>query len=262
MNQPHASRTTAESPVALVTGSGRRLGNAVAHHLAARGYRLALHAHESSVEARQTADEWATAGTDAIALAADLRDELAVRRMIATARDHFGRIDALVNNAGVWFSKPLESVTADDVRLHFEINTLGTFICCQEVGLAMVGQPTGGAIVNVGDWATVRPYRNYAAYFAAKGSIPTLTRTFAVELASRNPRVRVNAVLPGPVLLPAEMSAQERQQVINATLVKHEGKPVDVAQAVLFLLENEFVTGVCLPVDGGRSVFCPMPGSP
>lgn len=246
-----------DQPVALITGAGRRLGNALARSLAQRGYRLALHAHRSAAGAEATARELTAAGTQAIALQADLRDEAAVRSMVGQCRKHFGRIDALVNNAAIWEPKPLEQVTANDVRQHFDINVLGTFLCCQEVGLAMVAQEQGGAIVNIGDWAVTRPYLNYAAYFAAKGSIPTLTRDFAVELGTRNPRVRVNAVLPGPVLLPAEMSAEERTQVIDATLVKREGTPLDVAHCVLFLLENTFVTGVCVPVDGGRSIFAP-----
>lgn len=260
MSQPPSLRTTAESPVALVTGGGRRLGNGIARELAAHGYRLAVHASGSRVEAEETARELTEAGTEAIAITADLRDEQATRQMVATVHDRFGRIDALVNSAAVWISKPLEFITAADVRQHFEVNTLGTFICCQEVGLRMVAQQTGGAIVNIGDWAVARPYLDYAAYFAAKGSIPALTRTFAVELGTRNPRVRVNAVLPGPVLLPAEMAPEERRKVINATLVKREGSPHDIAQAILFLLQNTFVTGVCLPVDGGRSVYGPVPG--
>ena len=254
---PLAHSTTSESPVALVTGAGRRVGNVLARELAAHGYRLALHASRSIAQAEETARELVSDGTEAIALAADLRDEDATRSMIGSVREHFGRIDALVNNAAIWVSKPLPLVRAADVRDHFEINTLGTFVCCQEVGLLMVGQPSGGAIVNVGDWATVRPYLDHAAYFAAKGSIPTLTRAFAVELGTRNPRVRVNAVLPGPVLLPDEMSHDERQKVIGATLAQREGSPRDVAQAVLFLLQNTFITGVCLPVDGGRSIYCP-----
>jgi pteridine reductase len=250
-------RTTAESPVALVTGAGRRLGNSLARALAARGYRVALHAAHSLALAQATADELVADGCESIALAADLRDETATRKMIAAVRDSFGRIDALVNNAAVWISKPLEEVRAADLRAHFEINTLAPFICCQEAGLAMVGQPTGGAIVNVGDWATARPYVDYSAYFVAKGSIPTLTRVLAVELASRNPRVRVNAVLPGPVLFPDDLSQEERAAIIKATLVKRPGSPDDLAHAVLFLLENTFVTGVCLPVDGGRTVYAP-----
>ena len=118
----------------------------------------------------------------------------------------------------------------------------------------MVQQPDGGAIVNIGDWAIARPYVNYAAYFPSKGAIPTLTRMFAVELASRNPRVRVNAILPGPVLIPDDLPAPEQAAAIAATLVKRKGTPQHVADAVLFLLANDFITGVCLPVDGGRSV--------
>jgi pteridine reductase len=246
-------------PVALVTGSGAaRIGNVVARTLAERGYRLVIHAHRSLAEAQRTAAEISQSGHEAIALAADIAEESAVKAMVERIRDHFGRIDALVNCAAIWNSCTLEKVTAQDVRRHFEVNTLGTFLCCQRVGLVMVEQPAGGAIVNVGDWAVERPYVDYAAYFASKGAIPALTRTFAVELARRNPRVRVNAVLPGPVMLPPELPAEERQASIRATLAQREGHPEDVADAVRFLIENDYVTGVCLPVDGGRSIYAPL----
>lgn len=240
--------------VALVTGAGRRVGNVIARTLAARGYRLALHVHTSLAEGEATAAAIRAAGGEAIVVPAELRDEQAVRTMVAKVRSHFGRIDTLVNSAAIWKPKSLEDVSAADVREHFEINTLGTFLCCQQVGLAMVAQPTGGAIVNLGDWAIQRPYLNYAAYFPSKGTIPTLTRDFAVELAHRNPRIRVNAVLPGPVLLRSDLPAAERQASLDGTLLKREGTPEEVAHAVVFLLENEFVTGVCLNVDGGRAI--------
>ncbi len=252
-----SDKPPANGRVALVTGAGRRVGHGMALALAARGYRLALHANASLEQARQTAAELSTTRREAIAVAADLRDPAATARMVARVRDHFGRIDAVVNNAAIWSSRPLEDVTPDDVGKHFEINTLATFVCCQQAGLAMVEQPEGGAIVNVGDWAIHRPYRDHAAYFASKGSIPTLTRTFAVELALRNPRVRVNAVLPGPVLLPAGTTPEERREILASTLAKREGTVVELADAVAFLLENEFVTGVSLPVDGGRTIFAP-----
>ena len=121
----------------------------------------------------------------------------------------------------------------------------------------MVRQAEGGSIVNLGDWAVARPYVNYAAYFPSKGAIPTLTRFLAVELGTRNPRVRVNCVLPGPVLLPPDLPEAERRQAIEATLVKREGRPENIAQAVLFFLDNDFVTGVCLPIDGGRTIYAP-----
>jgi pteridine reductase len=243
-------------PVAIVTGAGApRIGNRVARALAARGYRLVIHAQSSLAAAEETAAELRSAGGEAIALAADLRDEQAIQSMVAATVERFGRIDALVNCAAIWQRKRLEDVTADDVRRHFEVNTLGTFLCCREAGLQMTGQAEGGAIVNVGDWAVLRPYRDYAAYFPSKGAIPTLTRSLAVELGTRNPRVRVNAVLPGPVMLPDSLSEEERTAAVAATLAQREGTPEHVADAVIFLLENDFITGVCLPVDGGRSIY-------
>lgn len=255
-----ATASQRESPVALVTGAGApRIGNAVVRTLAARGYRIILHARRSVAEAEATAGELRRAGGEAGVVTADLTDEQAVAAMVREAHALFGRIDALVNCAAVWISKRLEDATADDVRLHFETNTLATFLCCQQVGLVMAAQPSGGAIVNLGDWAIVRPYLNYAAYFPSKGAIPALTRTFAVELAHRNPRVRVNAVLPGPAMLPERLPAAEREAAIAGTLVKREGTPQHIADAVAFLLENDFITGVCLPVDGGRSIFSGSP---
>jgi pteridine reductase len=121
----------------------------------------------------------------------------------------------------------------------------------------MTKQATGGSIITIGDWATQRPYMNYAAYFPSKGAIPTLTRTLAVELGARNPAVRVNCILPGPVMLPPDLPEAERRQAIQATLVKREGQPENIAQAVLFFVDNDFVTGVCLPVDGGRTIYAP-----
>lgn len=244
--------------VALVTGSGkRRIGWHVANALAARGYALAVHYHSSTIEGDQVVGEFRQQGVDAIGIQADLSDESAVRSMIEQVRGHFGRLDVLVHCASTWQSKRLEDITAADVRRHFDTNTLSTFLCAQQAGLVMVGQPEGGCIVTLGDWAVRRPYINYAAYFAAKGAIPTLTRCFAVELGSRNPAVRVNCVMPGPVMLPPDLPAAQRQQAIDATLVKHEGRAENVAQAVLFFLDNDFVTGVCMPVDGGRTIFAP-----
>jgi pteridine reductase len=227
----------------------------VAEALAGRGYSLAVHYRTSIEEARETVAALEARGLEGSAFQADLADEAAVRNLFARVFDRFGRLDVLVNCAAIWERKRLEDVTAADVRRHLESNTLATFLCCQEAGLRMMRQPEGGNIITVGDWATMRPYRNYAAYFPSKGAIPTLTRTLAVELGSRNPAVRVNCILPGPVLLPPDISAEERRQIVDATLVKREGRPENVAQAVLFFLDNDFVTGVCLPVDGGRSIF-------
>lgn len=249
------SATGVDRPVAMITGSGaKRVGRTVAETLAAHGYAIVVHANSSGAAARQFADELQTRGTPSLAVVGDLRREADVERIVDEAASRFGRIDVLVNAAAVWKPKPLEEVTAADAIEHFEINGLGSFLMCRRVGLLMTRQSQGGAIINIGDWATRRPYANYAAYFLSKGSIPTITRMFAVELAQRNPKVRVNAVLPGPVMLPLELSAEERSEAIAGTLLKREGSPQNVADAVLALVENMFITGVCLEVDGGRSI--------
>ena len=241
--------------VALVTGAGkRRVGNAVATRLAGRGYAIALHYNRSAREAEETVRRIEAQGVRARAFQADVSREADVDRLLRQTIDAFGRLDVLVTAAAVWEPKPLEDVTAADVCRQFEINALGTFLCCQKGGLIMVGQPEGGTIVTIGDWAVARPYPCYSAYFPSKGAIPTITRTMAVELARRNPAVRVNCILPGPVMLPEDLSEEEREEAIGGTLVRREGRPEHVAHAVLFLVENDFVTGVCLPVDGGRTV--------
>jgi pteridine reductase len=248
----------ARSRVALVTGSGkRRVGWHVAEALAARGYALAIHYHSSAAEAAETVASLHDRGIEAIGMQADLTDERSVISAIEQLQSRLGGIDVLVNCAATWKSMRLEEVSAADVRHYFETNTLSTFLCSQHTGLAMVKQPEGGNVILLGDWAIERPYLNYAAYFPSKGAIPTLTRTLAVELGTRNPNVRVNCILPGPVLLPPDLPEDERRQAINATLVKREGRPENVAQAVLFFLDNDFVTGVCLPVDGGRTIYAP-----
>lgn len=245
-----------ENRVAMVTGSGKqRVGARVAEALAKRGYSLVLHFHTSADEAHQGVARYTAENVAAVAIQADLADEASVRRLVDEALRRFGRIDVLVNCAAVWVPRRLEDITADDVRFHFEINTLGTFLCSQHVGLAMVRQPEGGCIVNLGDWAETRPYCNYAAYFPSKGAIPAMTRSLAVELGTRNPRVRVNCIHPGPVLLPDDISEQEEQEIVAATLVQRKGTPDHVARAVAYLIDNDFVTGDCLRVDGGRSIY-------
>ncbi len=241
--------------VALITGSGkRRIGNVIARALAERGYDIALHYRTSAEEADATVQELKTLGVRAAAFQADMSEPIDVERMFQKTLTSFGRLDVLVTAAAVWEQKKLEDITAEDVRRQFDINTLGTFLCCQRAGLAMAAQPEGGVIITIGDWAAARPYPNYAAYFASKGAIHTITRSLAVELAQRNRAIRVNCILPGPVMLPENLSEHEVKGVVAGTLLKRLGRPENIAQAVLFLVENDYVTGICLPVDGGRTI--------
>ena len=217
--------------VALVTGGERGAGAAVVRALAARGYAVAIHAHGALQEARALADQLAAAGVPSLAVTANLRDEGPVRVAVQRVADHFGRIDAVVTCATIRHAGPLEEVTADDLRTHFDINCVGAFVAAQEAGAFMLRQPEGGGIVMLAATAALHPGTDLAAFTPSQGAIPAMTRSLAVEFAARNPRVRVNCVLADAAF-------------------HREGAPEPVAHAALFLLENEFVTGVCLPLEG------------
>ncbi len=246
--------STSGQPVALITGGAVRVGKAVVEALVKQGHAVAIHVNRSTDEAQQLANELHDRGASTLVVQAELRDEAATRGMIDQVFNHFGRLDVMVNSAAIYSPQSLEEVTGDDVKRYFEINTLGSFVGCQHAGLKMAQQKQGGVIINIGDWAVARPYTEYAAYFPSKGAIPTMTRMFAVELSQRNPLVRVNAILPGPVIFPPSLTTQEKEDIIETTLVKHAGTPENVAHAVVFLVENDFVTGACVPVDGGRTI--------
>ena len=157
--------------VALVTGSGkRRVGWHVAAALAERGYALAIHYYHSAAEAAETIAALQALGVQAAGFQADVGDEQAVRSMMLKLVNDFGRLDVLVNCAAIWQKKRLEDVTAADVRRHFEINALGSFLCAQQAGLVMVKQPEGGVIVNLGDWAEVRPLCRLRRLLSLQGS--------------------------------------------------------------------------------------------
>ena len=250
------SRST--GAVALVTGGGRRrVGNVIARSLADNGYSIALHYHASAEAAAECVAVMRSAGVRCEAIQANVAVEAEVDRLFDAVLERFGRLDALITTAAIWESIPLENVTADDLLRHFAVNTLGTFLCARRAGLIMAEQAEGGAIVVIGDWAIERPYLDHSAYFLSKGAIPTLTRTLAVELAHRNPKVRVNCIHPGPVMFPPDASDEDRRAMVDSTLVKQANCPDSVSRAVRFFLENDFVTGVCLPVDGGRTIFAP-----
>ena len=248
--------TEKQQRVVLITGSGRkRVGFVIARHLARQGFSIALHYHSSAEEAEQSANEIRGEGVECDAFRANVADEAEVDQMINRVVERFGRLDGLVTTASVWDATPLAELTADDLRRQFDINTLGTFLCARRAGLIMCKQEQGGSIVTIGDWAIDRPYLDHMAYFISKGTIPTLTRGLAVELGQRNPNVRVNCIHPGPVMLPPGTSESEKQERIDSTLTKNADNPESMALAVQALFDNPFITGVCLPVDGGRTIF-------
>ena len=248
-----------QHPVALVTGSGApRVGRTIAEHLASLGCQIALHANNSVSEAETAASQLKDRfGNEVLVTSGPLDDEKVPARLVHEVTEHFQRIDILVNCAAIWQPKKLALITADDLRRYFDVNMIASFLCARAAAQRMAAQSAGGAIINIGDWATCRPYLDHAAYFPSKGAVEVMTRSLAVELAQRNPRIRVNCIQPGPVLLDPQVPQETADVIANSTLVRRIGSPEHIAHAVQFLCENDFVTGVCLPVDGGRSIYAP-----
>jgi len=217
---------------------------------------VALHANTSADRAERAAESWpARFDRSAHVVLGSLESDETCERIVDDTQRHFGRLDILVNSAAVWTPTPLEKVTGDEVRRYFQINSVAPFLCARAAARYMADQPTGGSIVNLGDWATVRPYADHAAYFPSKGAVETMTRSLAVELGHRQPRLRVNCIAPGPVMLGPDVPEETVEKLRESTIVRRIGDPADVAGAVVFLCESTFVTGVCLPVDGGRRIY-------
>ena len=234
--------------VALVTGAAKRIGREIAMELAGRGCHVAITYRSSRREAEQTVAALRRKGVRAMAAEADLLDSDQVRQAVRGVESYFGRVDALVNNASSFYPTPWRSVTDAQWEDLIGSNLSGPWRFAQAVAPGMKRRRQG-KIVNIADAAAFSPWPTYLPYCAAKGGLVTLTRGLAKALA---PEIQVNAIAPGPILMPKEIGAAERRRAIEKTLLKRAGDPRDIASAVLFLLESDYVTGVVLPVDGGR----------
>ncbi len=236
--------------VALLTG-GARVGRTVADWLAERGCDLALTYRASRETAEKTAEGLRARGVRAITVAADLADPAAAAATVASVRDRLGRLDILIGMASVYEKTPLDRLDDEALRRNLEADMLSVY------RLALAAAPVmraggGGRIVAFADWlpASGRPrYRGFLPYYVAKGGVMALVQALALELA---PSILVNAVAPGPILAPADFTEEEKAEVMRVTPLGRWGGPDEIARAVLFLIETEFVTGECLRVDGGR----------
>lgn len=231
---------------ALITGGGRRLGRAIAWGLARRGVNIAIHYRESEGGARATAQDAEVLGVRAPLLRADLSVAEEAEALPARAREALGALDVVVNGAAVMERRPLAEVTPADWDRAMDLNLRGTFFVSKGAAAAM--GDGGGAIVNLADIAGFERWRNYPVHCLSKAGVVALTEMFAKLLA---PRVRVNAVAPGAVLLPDGWPDDAAKRLAASTPLGRLGKPDDVVAAVVFLLENDFVTGETLVVDGG-----------
>lgn len=238
-----------QGKVALVTGAGKRVGQAIALALAERGVSLAIHYRTSRAGAEETAARIIEQRGRAQIFGAELERVDEIERMIGSVIEAFGRIDVLVNSASVFYRKPLEDLTERDWDLNLNTNLKAPFFLSKFAGAAM-RREGAGKIINIGDWAGIRPYNNYLPYTVSKAGLIGLTRALAKALA---PEVQVNCVALGPVMPPDEYGPEEVERLRQATLTKTMGSPTDVARAVLFFCEGtDFATGSTLMLDGGR----------
>lgn len=236
----------------LVTGGARRVGRSIALALAQRGARVAIHYNRSRADAeRMAADLRDSYGRDALLVKGDLADARESKKIVEAVVRRFGAIHVLVNNASIYERTPLSEATAADWDAHMDVNARAPFLLSQAAAPHMRAAGEG-KIVNIADWAAHRPYADWTPYCVSKAALLALNTALAKELA---PDIQVNAIMPGPVLLPESFGPKTRRNVMAATPLKKLGTPEDVAKAVLFLIESgDFMTGASIAVDGGRLI--------
>lgn len=231
---------------ALVTGGAVRVGRAIAVALAGAGYDIVLHYHTSAEPAARTAEALRAGGARVETSEADLTDPRQIPRPFQAALEALGGLDLLVNSAAIFPRVDPLVATAEDWDRVFALNARAAFLCSQEAARRM----ERGAIVNIVDTGASQAWPAYVPYVASKAALVSVTRGLAAAFA---PRIRVNAVAPGPVLLPEGADGEaEREAAARRTAMGRVGTPEDVAEAVLYLARARYVTGEVLRVDGGQ----------
>ena len=236
---------------ALVTG-GRRIGAAVAKALAAAGMDVGLSYNRSRTEAEAAAADITAAGRRAHIASANLGNPDDCRALVNGTADAFGRLDVLVNMASVYLAAPFDDTDEHGWNAVIDVDLRAAFLCAH-AAVPHMRRAGGGRIVNFSDWvaASGRPrYTGFVPYYVAKAGAIALTEALALEVAGDN--ILVNAVAPGPILAPPEMTDEELRAVEAATPVGRWGGTDAIVRAVLFLVETDFVTGETIRVDGGR----------
>ena len=242
-----------KNKVALITG-GKRIGRVIAGQLAARGVDVALGYLRSRDEAEQAARSVRASGRRAEIVQADLSQPDGCRVLVSTAAERLGRLDILLNMASVYARRPFDDLTQADWDATLNVDLRGTF-CCAHADVPHMRTHGGGHIINFSDWTarSGRPrYRGYLPYYVAKAGVIAVTEALALELAPDN--ILVNAIAPGPIVAPPSMNDEERRAVEDATPLGRWGGEIEIAKAVLALLDGDFITGETLRIDGGRHV--------
>ncbi|MBF0311086.1 MAG: SDR family oxidoreductase [Magnetococcales bacterium] len=240
----------------LITGGARRVGAAIARHLAAKGASLALHCNRSREEAQALAGELIRPGVRVVVVQADLTRTDQVMALPALAAAELGPLSVLINNASIFEPGELASTSLEQWQRHLQVNLTAPFLLMQAFAArlppALPDIPLRGRIINILDRSVVRPRAGYAAYSVSKEALWSLTRLAAKEWG---PAIAVNAVGPGPVLPPEGGSEEAFQRLGRRLPLGRTGSPDAVAEAVAFLLSQDFLTGNLLLVDGGEHLL-------
>lgn len=242
-----------ENKVALVTGASRGIGAAVALHLAKAGAKIIVNYTGGLDAAQQTVAAIQSAGGEAIALQADVANPGQVKAMFDAAIAHFGKIDVLVNNAGIMITKLLKDTTDEDFTRQFEVNVRGTFNTLREAATRLAD---GGSIINFSSTTTRVMMPTYATYVATKGAVEQLTRVFAKEVGARG--INVNAVLPGPTnteLFTKGKSQELIDRLASLNAFNRLGEPDDIAKTVAFLASDDakWISGQTIGLNGAMA---------
>jgi len=237
--------------VALVTGASRGIGRAIAVQLAKAGAAVVINYSNSAGEAQKVVTEIKAGGGSALAIQADISQVQEIVRLFDETIAHFGKLDVLVNNAGVMFTKPVAATTEAEFDRIFAINVKGTFFACQQAATRLAD---GGRIINLSSSTTARFMPNYGAYVATKGAVEQLTRSLAKEVGPRG--ITINTISPGPTeteLFVNEKTPEQIDFFAKQSAFGRLGQPKEIAETVVFLTSEaaSWISGQNLRVNGG-----------
>lgn len=253
LSSPPTATPHDDSPVVLITGGARRIGAAITRYLHQHHYRVIVHHRQSVTDARALVDRLNLQRPDSAALVqADLERDETIAPLVEQALSRFGRVDVLINNASSFYPTPLGQATPSQWDELMSSNAKAPFFLSQ--ALAPELRKRRGCIINIADIHARQPLPDYTLYCMAKAANTMLTQSLARELA---PHVRVNSVAPGAILWPeheAELNTSGKQELLSRIPLAKLGDPDNIAHAVFMLLQNDYITGQIVAVDGGRSL--------
>jgi 3-oxoacyl-[acyl-carrier protein] reductase len=244
---------TLNNKVVLITGASRGIGAAVAKKLAGEGAKVIINFAGNQAEADQTVKTIKEAGGDAIALKADVSNAVEVGVLFDAAIAHYGRVDVLINNAGIMITKLLKDTTDDDFTRQFEVNVRGTFNTMRAAATKLAN---GGTIINTSTTLTRAMIPTYATYVATKGAVEQLTRVFAKEMGGRG--ITVNAVLPGPTNTELFIKGKTQEMIDRLAALNafnRLGEVDDIAKVIVFLASDDakWISGQTIGINGAMA---------